>query len=177
MIGLGAAERAGDARRLLVAYDGSTAARAALGRAAELARQGDEVGVVNVMPEPGVSSRLAPPVEERRRQTALLEEAERLLSRRGIAARCFAAVGGEAAETLAVARDWGADLIVVGARRGPLLGTVGALSDRIARRAGCDVLVVHADAEVSRHAPRRGARSPAASVASSGSRPARSAAR
>jgi NADPH-dependent glutamate synthase beta subunit-like oxidoreductase len=73
-------------------------------RTAELARRGDEVSVVNVMPEPGVSSRIGPFVEERRRQAALLDEAARFLSRRGIEARCVAAVGGAATETLAFRR-------------------------------------------------------------------------
>jgi nucleotide-binding universal stress UspA family protein len=130
-------------RRLLVHYDGSTSTQAALERAAELAGRGDEVSVVNVMPEPGVSSRIGPSVEERRRQAAVLEEAARFLSRRGIEAQRLAAVGSAATETLAVAERLGADLIVVAARRGRLFGGVGSPSDRIARRASCDVLVVH----------------------------------
>ena len=140
-------------RRLLVPYDGSPSTRAALERAAEIARRGDEVSVVNVMPEPGVSSRIGPFVEERRRQAALLDEATRLLSRRGIEARPIAAVGGAATETLAVAERLGADVIVVAAHRGRPFGGVGSLSDRIARRAHCDVLVVH-DERASRGAGR-----------------------
>lgn len=134
---------ASEARRLLVAYDGSPSAHAALRRVAELARPGDEVSVVNVMPEPGVSSRIGPFVEDRRRQTALLEEAARFLSRRGIEAGRIAVVGGAATETLAAAERLRADVIVVGAECGRLFGGVGSASDRIARRADCDVLVVH----------------------------------
>ena len=138
-----ASDAHGRARRLLVPYDGSVSARAALERAAEIARRGDEVGVVNVMPEPGVSSRVAPFDDERARQEALLDEAARMLARRGVAARRIAAVGGEAAETLAVAESWHADLIVVGAERGRFSSGVHSAGGRIARRARCDVLVVH----------------------------------
>ena len=139
-----AADVASKTKRLLVPYDGSPSAHAALRRVAELARRGDEVSVVNVMPEPGVSSRIAPFVEERRRQSVLLEEAARVLSRRGIEARRVAAVGGVVTETLAAAERLGADVIVVGADGRGLGGGVGSPSDRIARRAGCDVLVVRA---------------------------------
>ena len=138
-----APDAATEPRRLLVPYDGSVSAQAALGRAAELARRGDEVSVVNVMPEPGVSSRIGPFVEERRRQAALLEEATRFLSRRGIEAQRVAAVGSATTETLAVAERLGADVIVIAGHRGRLFGGVGSSSDRIARRASCDVLVVH----------------------------------
>jgi nucleotide-binding universal stress UspA family protein len=134
---------ASEPMRLLVPYDGSASTRVALERAAKLARRGDEVSVVNVMPEPGVSSRIGPFVEERRRQAALLEEAARFLSRRGIEAQRVAAVGGVATETLVVAERLGADLIVVAADQGRPFGGVGSPSDRIARRARCDVLVVH----------------------------------
>jgi len=130
-------------RHLLVPYDGSTSTRAALERAAELARSGDEVSVVNVMPEPGVSSRIGPFVEERRRQAALLEEAARFLLGHGIEARRVASVGSAATETLGVAERLGADLIVVAAHRGRPFGGIASPSDRIARRARCDVLAVH----------------------------------
>ena len=88
---------------MLVAYDGSTEARGAVARAGELAAPRDLVGVVNVMPEPGVSSRLAPYVDERRHQARLLDEAVRLLAERGIAAGRIAPVGSAAAEILAAA--------------------------------------------------------------------------
>ncbi len=98
-----AADVASETKRLLVPYDGSPSAHAALRRVAELARRGDEVSVVTVMPEPGVSSRLGPFVEERRRQAVLLEEARCFLSRRGIEVRRVAAMGGVVTETLAAA--------------------------------------------------------------------------
>jgi nucleotide-binding universal stress UspA family protein len=51
-------------------------------------------------------------------------------------------VGGAAAQTLAVAERLGADVIVVGAHPGGLLRGHCSLSDRVARRARCEVLVV-----------------------------------
>jgi nucleotide-binding universal stress UspA family protein len=47
-------------KRLLVAYDGSAAARQALAHATELAGPDDSVSV-NVTPEPGISARIEPP--------------------------------------------------------------------------------------------------------------------
>lgn len=129
--------------RLLVAYDGSTGARAALRRAADLAHDDDEVSVLNVMPEPGVSSRIGLFVEERRHQAALLQEAAQFLERRGIGAHCIVSVGSAAAETLAAAERLEADLIVVAGERRRLIRVLGSPSERIARKASCDVLVVH----------------------------------
>ena len=62
-------------KRMLVAYDGSAAAKRALAHAAEFALAGDVVTVVNVMPEPGVGAQIGPPVEERNRQWQLLDDA------------------------------------------------------------------------------------------------------
>jgi len=130
-------------RRLLLVYDGSPASRAALARTGEVAGPGDEVSVVNVMPEPGVSCRLAPFSAERDRQDLLLDDAERHLAERAIAVHTRAAVGDEAGETLAAADAIRADLIIVGESHRRLPRVLGSPCDRIVRRAGCDVLVVH----------------------------------
>jgi nucleotide-binding universal stress UspA family protein len=99
-------------RRLLVAYDGSAGARRAL------------------------SCRLGPR-EELGRQARLLDEAQRGLALRGIAAQRIAAVGSEVREVVAAADRLGADLIVVPRRRGPISRFLGSPSARIARRASC----------------------------------------
>ena len=130
-------------RRLLLVYDGSPASRAALARTGEIAGRDDEVCVVNVMPEPGVSCRLAPFTAERDRQDLLLDDAERHLADRGVAVRTRAAVGDEADATLAAATAIGADLIIIGESHRRLPRVLGSPCDRIVRRAGCDVLVVH----------------------------------
>lgn len=124
-------------------YDGTPESRTALERAAEVVRPGDQVSVVNAMPEPGVSSRLGPLTRERRRQRAILREAERTLARCGVAARSIAAVGSPASATLAAADALDADLIVVADRAVRLPLGVGSVGGRIARRARCDVLVLH----------------------------------
>ena len=130
-------------RRVLVPYDGSAAARRALARAADLARPDDEVTILNVMPEPGISARLAPFTEERAHQARLLAEATRLLAGRGVEARPLAACGGAVGETLEVARRLPADVIVVGGGECRRMRSRRSTADRIARRAPCDVLLVH----------------------------------
>jgi nucleotide-binding universal stress UspA family protein len=130
-------------RRLLVAYDGSAAARQALAHAAELVGPDDSVSVVNVMPEPGISARIEPPSDERYRQRLLLDEALQFLDNSGIRAQRVAAVGDAVTEILAAAERLGADVIVVGRHRGHPLHLHGWVSSRLARAATCDVLVVH----------------------------------
>jgi nucleotide-binding universal stress UspA family protein len=133
---------------MLVAYDASTPARRALEHAADLARPGDRVAVVSVMPEPGVGARIAPSSEARNRQWQPLEEARQLLASRGIEAESLAPVGDAATEILAAADQRGAHVIVVGRHRGRTAHFHGSISGRVVRGATCDVLVVHAgDAE------------------------------
>jgi nucleotide-binding universal stress UspA family protein len=127
---------------VLVVYDGSAEARGALVRVAEVAGRDALVGVVNVMAEPGVSSRLAPYVEERHHQERLLDDAERFLAARGIAVRRIAAVGSVATEALAAAQRMRADLIVVARHHTRLPQLLGSVSGRVVRGASCDVLVV-----------------------------------
>jgi nucleotide-binding universal stress UspA family protein len=107
------------------------------------------VGVVNVMPEPGVSSRLGPYTQERARQARLLGEAEQFLDERGVGARLMAPVGGAAGEIVAAARRMGADLIVLGRHGGRTPRVLGSTSGRVMRHAPCDVLVVHDQAVAS----------------------------
>ena len=130
-------------RNVLVAYDGSSAARRALEHAADLAHPTDRMTVVNVMHEPGVSARIEPP-RERIRQEEILDDARGYLGNRGIGARMLAKVGENAAhEILTAADDIGADLLVVARRRGPASHVLGSTSSRIVHSAKCDVLVVH----------------------------------
>ena len=126
---------------MLLAYDGSAEARGALERVAQVAGPGDDVRVVNVMPEPGISSRLAPYTEERERQAQLLDEAEWFLAARGIDARRITAVGDAATEILAAAERMGADLVVLGRRHTRMPHPLGSVSGRVVRCARCDVLV------------------------------------
>jgi nucleotide-binding universal stress UspA family protein len=101
------------------------------------------VTVVNVMPEPGVSARIEPPVDERNRQWCLLEEAQNFLAVHGVEARTMAPVGDAASEILAAAAAVRADVIVVGRHRGHRPHPLGSVTGHIVRSARCDVLVVH----------------------------------
>ncbi|MGZ4343390.1 MAG: universal stress protein [Solirubrobacteraceae bacterium] len=130
-------------KRVLVAYDGSAPARRALAHAAELARPGDAVTVVNVMPEPGVGARIEPPIDERNRQWCLLDEARHFLAVHGVEARTMAPVGDTAREILAAAAAVRADVIVVARHRGHRPHPLGSITGRLVRSAGCDVLLVH----------------------------------
>jgi nucleotide-binding universal stress UspA family protein len=132
-------------KRVIVAYDGSEAARSALVHAAELVGRGGTVAVVNVVDVQSVSSRLETVSHgQRATQEHLLHEAERVLARDGVEARLVRAAGEPATEILSAAESIGADVLVVGGhrRRAPHL-THRSLTGRLVRNASCDVLVVH----------------------------------
>jgi nucleotide-binding universal stress UspA family protein len=130
---------------MIVAYDGSDAARRALERAARLAGRGSVVDVVNVIPAQSVSSRLVTITDEQDRvQKRLLREAGAVLARSGVRANLIPAAGDPATEILSAADASEADVIVVGRRR-KLRGRRlrEPLSTRLSRRTTRDVLVVH----------------------------------
>jgi nucleotide-binding universal stress UspA family protein len=134
--------------RILVGYDGSPHASRALERAAALAGRGAGVTVVaavHVRPHVGRGPGAGPvdPVEAAERR-AELEDAEAFLSERGIEGRMVAGLGDPAAAIVAEAREWGADLIVVGTRGLSLAGrlVLGSVSTKVLHDAPCDVLVV-----------------------------------
>ena len=110
---------------------------------------------MNVMPEPGVSSRIGPHAQERARQAGLLDEADRYLAAHGVDALLIAPVGGAAGEIVAAARGMDADLIVLGRHGGRTPRVLGSTSGRVMRHAPCDVLVVH-DEPVASAPPGRG---------------------
>jgi nucleotide-binding universal stress UspA family protein len=161
--------------RIVVGYDASECAERALGRAAELAESlGAGLVVVSVVrssrlaeavpaiepaeaPVPAIPGSMGtgasvhvPLPEEPRpdpRELALhhLERARMSLARRRVQADYVAEIGDPAERLLALAREHGADLIVVGSREH---GFVDRLLGRhvdaqVAAHAGCDVLLVH----------------------------------
>jgi nucleotide-binding universal stress UspA family protein len=138
----GVADGAARIRNVVVAYDGSAAARRALARTAELGRPDGNVTVVNVMPEVAVSARIGPP-PERLRQLDALEDAQRFLAGRGIDTRTAAPIGDAASEILATAERVRADLLVIARRGGRMAHVLGSTSSHVVRAAKCDVLVVH----------------------------------
>jgi nucleotide-binding universal stress UspA family protein len=116
------------ARRVLIAYDGSSSARRALDHAAELHCGADDFGVVSVAEDPA-------------RADAHAREACRLLADRGIEATPIAAVGVPAQTICVTAERLGYDTIVVGRRNAGLM-LPGSVSQRVVAGAAGTVLVV-----------------------------------
>jgi nucleotide-binding universal stress UspA family protein len=134
-----------DTFRIVVGCDGSDAARRGLVRARQLAARQLLVVVVAVEPEvrsAGLGSELTG-------QTVatgpLLEEARALLAgEERIVIETRAAVGDPAAVLIDAAREWGAELVIVGRRGGDFVARtlLGSVSERVVQHAHCDVLVV-----------------------------------
>lgn len=122
---------------IVVAYDNSKPARLALKRAAELAQAlGSRLVVTTVAP-----------VEHAAEPTLDLEElraARAVLESEGVEATYQPAIGEPADAIVDVAKQVGADLIVVGTRDpGPVQRLLGySVSQGVLRRARCNVLVV-----------------------------------
>jgi nucleotide-binding universal stress UspA family protein len=140
-------------KTIVVGYDDTDGAKVALDRAAELAKAfGGQLYVVSVAPtlEPaargggGIDSTDPP-----EKHVAELETARQHLDGSGVQASYQAAVGEPADAIVELAAGRGADLIVVGTREvgfvQRLLGQ--SVSDSVAHRARCDVLIVHSGHE------------------------------
>jgi len=155
----------GRVQTILVGYDGTRPAERALERAAELALAfGGRVVVAWVAPPPASAGYvpdaaafgLAPigswtdPAAIEASEDALWqqhrEHVTALLSGRGVPFDFERALGRPEDELVELADELKADLIVVGTREPGfferLLG--GSVSQRVARHAHCDVLIVHA---------------------------------
>jgi nucleotide-binding universal stress UspA family protein len=152
-------------KTILVGYDGTRHAERALNRAAELAQAfGSNVVVVSVAPPrpiepigatgafglmPYYSYRGEELAETAQRDEALWQQhRDRVQALFGDAAIPvdFAGVVGQPAEAIVeVADAQEADLIVVGTREPGFLERLlgGSVSEGVARRAHCDVLIVH----------------------------------
>lgn len=132
--------------RILIAVDGSEVSQRALGRAAMLLKEGADLAVVTVArplyPHPPYSGFADPEDEEQ--QQKVLAAARDALDRAGIAATPFAPVGDPADEILKAAKQFEADLIVMGARSlGPVKRLVlGSVSTKVMHESDCDVLIV-----------------------------------
>jgi nucleotide-binding universal stress UspA family protein len=132
--------------QIVLAYDGSPGARAALDRVATVAAPDSQVTVVTVIPFESVGSQLDPIKPELRDwQWRTLTEAAALLARRGIKAFIEAAAGNPAPVILETARALDADLVVCGRGRDRWWHpTVKGRSIRrhLVRSLTCDALVV-----------------------------------
>ena len=134
------------APRILIAVDGSEVSRRALERVARFLKEEAEVALVTVVRpiyrDPPYTGYADPKDEEEQRR--VLYAARDVLDREGIAAAGLAPVGDPADEILKAAKDFEADLIVMGARS---LGTVerlvlGSVSTKVMHEASCDILIV-----------------------------------
>jgi nucleotide-binding universal stress UspA family protein len=147
-------------KRIVVGYDGSDEAHRALDRAAELAQKfAAELIVVSVetpadplplgeavaMPMAPLAGPAIDPELERQRWEQIGAEARQILEKRGLKPEIVSPVGDAAGEIVQVADERDADLIVVGTHEPGFLERLlsGSVSQGVARRAHCDVLIVH----------------------------------
>ena len=136
-------------KTLLVGYDDSDASRRALDRAIELAQAfGSKLVVASVAPVPAAVGRgggaldpTDPPDRHRDELTVATDHAKQA----GIAAESVLAVGHPAESILDIAEERSADMIIVGTHEPGLLERIlgQSTSGAVARRAHCDVLIVH----------------------------------
>ena len=147
-------------RTIVVGYDGTRPAERALSRAAELARAfGSTVIVADVVAPAPIDAMpgafgLMPYFRSTPENEVLVDEAlwqrhrdrvESFFAETAISHEFAGVVGDPASEIVDVAEQRDADLIVVGTREPSLLDRLleGSVSRGVARRARCDVLIVH----------------------------------
>jgi nucleotide-binding universal stress UspA family protein len=134
--------------KILLAYDGSLPARKAFERCLELARLGGaELAIVNVLRPPefaeDVETEALIESARARSQTELAQLAT-LAAAGGAHVMTHIRVGHPAEQIIAVAEEWGADLIVTGHRGQGLFERwlLGSVSRVVIAYARCAVLVV-----------------------------------
>ena len=136
-------------KTILVGYDGTEPSKAALRRAAEIAKAlGAEIHVTSVTPVlVGGARSMGPydPADPPEEHTKQLEEAKALLAEQGITPRLDPASGDPADAILELADRTDADLIVLGSHeRSVVEHALGmSVSGAVSRKAHRDVLIVH----------------------------------
>jgi nucleotide-binding universal stress UspA family protein len=129
-------------KTIVVGYDDTPAAKRALERAAELARAfGSTVivtSVASVVASPGRSEGAIDPTDTPAEHQAELQAA-------GVRAELVPAVGHPADTIAELAEQRAADLIVVGGGEASLVQRLlgQSVSEAVAHKAACDVLIVH----------------------------------
>ena len=134
-------------RNIIVAFDGTDGARAALARGAELAgRDGGSLTLVRSVAEEGgpIPPAQAPNPEVVTEARHELDETIGSLDPE-LSASPWIVAGPAGEAILSVADEIEPDLIVTGSRgRGPVARTLlGSVSGHLVNNASCDVLVVH----------------------------------
>jgi len=133
---------------ILLGYDDTPSARAALDRAAELTRAlGAKLVVTSVAPvliSVGRSSGLIDVCDPPARHAEALRHARAYLRERGIEAEYVNAIGDRASRIVDIAKLHNADLIIVGSRGSSLRRrlTRESISESVVHKARCAVLVV-----------------------------------
>jgi nucleotide-binding universal stress UspA family protein len=142
--------------KILVPHDGSETSTCGLNEAIKIAKsQGSRIRLLHIVHEfvfeytysPGMYTSTV--IESLREGgKAILNQAETLLRKEGIAAECILieAIGGRAADLiLEQAKEWLADLIVMGThgRRGLLRVALGSDAEEVVRASQVPVLLVH----------------------------------
>jgi universal stress protein A len=135
-------------KTIVLAYDASPEAERAVERTMELARSlGARVVVASVAPLLVPAGRgIGPydPADPPERHRALARDAAAVLAERGIEAEALTVLGEPSEAIVRLADEHAADLIVLGATHHPHLARLlGSVSDGVAHRAHCDVLLVH----------------------------------
>jgi nucleotide-binding universal stress UspA family protein len=143
--------------RILLATDGSEEARLAALRAVDIAENTDSelhmvhVGVIPTFLESypgtlGYDGKLYEQIEEESREL-LRKLSWQVKAAGGAVAGAHLRMGMVALEIVALAKELGVDLIVMGCRghRGIRRAIEGSISDAVIRRAPCPVLVVRSD--------------------------------
>lgn len=133
---------------IVVGYDGSEHAGRALDRAIELAADGVQLIVVSaarMAPDPTFAPTTAgADLGEEEAARTSLDQARARAEGKGLSVRTVEAHGDPADMLVQVAKDEGADLIVVGTRGLNLAqrAVLGSVSTKVVHHAECDVLVV-----------------------------------
>jgi nucleotide-binding universal stress UspA family protein len=133
------------AEPIIVAYDGSPAAKRALARAAMVAGERWSIVIVTVA-EPDIRTAAGETIAEGSTSAdaeAVLEEAASLLAGRGVDFWTRTERGDPAETLVSVARELDAALIVVGSRGDDFVtrALVGSVAAKLVEQAPCDVLV------------------------------------
>ena len=131
-------------KRIILGYDATPAADHALERAAEFATAFGATVTVASIARPLTTSAgrgIAPidPIDPPSLHRQEAEEARKRLEALGVDTETVVGFGEPGDVIARLANECHADLVVVGGRRHIIPGSV---SDRVSRKAGCDVLVV-----------------------------------
>jgi nucleotide-binding universal stress UspA family protein len=138
-------------KTILVGYDQTDPSERALERALELAKAFEAkiliTSVARVMADAGTGRSMGglDPTDSPEEHAAEMQSAAERVKTAGLTAELVRAIGDPAEAIVKAAEQYGADLIVVGAReRGWMQRMLDhSVSQDVARHARCDVLIVH----------------------------------